>query len=93
MEREDWLYKGTATDQEFGVVGKYEAHVIFEPAMKRIFMVVKYESTSQYGGISYEENFGFYWDPFDLTVRGLNNLDWDGELEGHCGSKFILYTR
>jgi hypothetical protein len=46
MEREDWLYKGTATDQEFGVVGKFEIHVVFEPAMKRIFMVVKYESTS-----------------------------------------------
>jgi hypothetical protein len=43
--------------------------------------------------MSYSDNFGFYWDPFDLTVRGLNNLDWDGELEGHSGSKFILYTR
>jgi len=91
MEREDWLYKGTATTTKHGVVGRYELHVIFEPMMKRIYMVVKYKSTGANGGQNYEENYGLYWDPHDWTVRGLNNLDWDGELEGHCGSRFLMY--
>ena len=57
MEKQEWIYTGTMSKGRQGIIGRFMGHFIFEPAIKKIIMDVKYKKTGSAVPASYKKTF------------------------------------
>ena len=57
MEKREFIYIGKMSKGRQGVIGRFMGHFIFEPAINKIIMEVKYKKLGDKGPASYKKTF------------------------------------